>query len=103
MFGQDSAMGPPERHFHSEPENVFEYKCRRWQLRKTKICISRNPPNLRTNTLTDCRAESYCASGLLTVPMKPVLLSSTASRSSELPAGISISIGTIIPLARICL
>ena len=33
----------------------FWCKCRRWRLRKTKMCVSRNP--CRTNTFTDCRAE----------------------------------------------
>lgn len=40
---------------------------------------------------------NYCPNGPLTVPIKPVLLSSTARRSSLPPAGMSMSIGTIMP------
>ena len=48
------------------------------------------------------RGLPYCPSGPLTVPMKPVLLSRTARRSSLPPSGTSISIGTIMPLSKSC-
>ena len=48
------------------------------------------------------RIGNYCPSGPLTVPMNPVLLSSTARRSWLRPCGIFRSIGTIMPLSKIC-
>jgi hypothetical protein len=56
------------------------------------------PPQVQADLL----GRNYCPSGPLTVPMKPVLLSSTAKRSSLVPAGMSTSIGTIMPRSRIC-
>jgi hypothetical protein len=59
IFCQDSALGPTERHFHSElgilPISVNVVVGR---LHKTKMCVSRNPR--RTNIFTDCRAEPFC-------------------------------------------
>jgi hypothetical protein len=56
IFGQDSAIGPTERHFHSELGILpISVRMLSLALHKTKMCVSRNPR--RTNTFTDCRAE----------------------------------------------
>jgi len=50
-----------------------------------------------------CSVEkNYCPRGPVTVPMNPVLLSRMARRSWLPPCGTSKSIGTIIPLSKIC-
>jgi hypothetical protein len=56
IFGQDSAVGPTERHFHSELGILpILLRMLSFAAAQDQMCVSRNPR--RTNTFTDCRAE----------------------------------------------